>query len=148
MKDKEFLQNKVEYVKDVLKVLEKRAIDESELIFQRHNRSQDGKLYTDISNEISDEINELTDTIYEHLVAHPEKLGKPAYQKVLLRHFPEFVQERKKFRGRIKDLPFKYRAAMVSTEIATQSVYHGGFEVPFEEKVDQFVRKLSREIAA
>jgi len=148
MKDKEFLQNKEEYVKDVLKVLEKRAIDESELIFQRHNRSQDKKLYTDISNEISDEINELTDTIYDHLVAHPEKLGKPAYQKALLVHFPEFIQERKKFRQRIKDLPFKYRAAMISTEIATQSVYHGGLEVTFEDKVEQFVRKLSREIAA
>ncbi|MBA7669712.1 hypothetical protein ES703_77845 [subsurface metagenome] len=148
MKDKEFLQNKEEYVKDVLKILEKRAIDESELIFQRHNRSQDEKLYTDISNEISDEINELTDTIYDHLVAHPEKLGKPAYLKALLLHFPEFVQKRKIFRNRIRNLPLKYRVAMVSTEIATQSVYHGGFEVPFEEKVEQFVRKFSREIAA
>ncbi len=148
MKDKEFLQNKEEYVKDVLKILEKRAIDESELIFQRHNRSQDEKLYTDISNEISDEINELTDTIYEHLVAHPEKLGKPAYKKALLLHFPEFIQKRKIFRNRIRNLPLKYRVAMVSTEIATQSVYHGGFEVPFEEKVEQFVRKFSREIAA
>jgi len=34
---------------------------------------------------------------------------------------------------------------MVSTEIATQSVYHGGFEAPFEEKVEQFVKKVSGE---
>ena len=32
---------------------------------------------------------------------------------------------------------------MVSTEIATQSVYHGGFEAPFEEKVERFVKKVS-----
>ncbi|MBW1714871.1 MAG: hypothetical protein JRJ77_03460, partial [Deltaproteobacteria bacterium] len=82
-----------------------------------------------------------------HLLTQPEKLRKPAYQKVLLHHFPEFVQERKRFRHRIKDLPFKYKAAMLSTEIATQSVYHGGLEVPFEEKVDQFVWKFSREMA-
>jgi len=148
MKDKEFLQNKEQYVTDVLKILEKRAIDESELIFQRHNRPQDKKLYTDISDEISDEINELTDTIYDHLLAHPEKLGKPAYKKALLLHFPEFIQKRKIFRNRIRNLPLKYKAAMLSTEIATQSVYHGGLEVPFEEKVGQFVRKFSREIAA
>jgi glutamate dehydrogenase len=148
MNDKEFLQNKEEYVTDVLKILEKRATDESELIFQRHNQSQGEKLYTDISNEISYEINKLTDTIYDHFLAHPEKLEKPSYRKALLLHFPQFVQERKKFRRRIKDLPLKYRAAMVSTEIATQSVYQGGFEVPFEEKIEQFVRKLSREIAA
>jgi glutamate dehydrogenase len=102
------------------------------------------KLYTDISNEISYEINELTDTVYSYLMTHPERLESPAYVKALLVHFPEFVQERKKFRDRIRGLPFKYRAAMVSSEIATQSVYHGGFEVPFEEKLDLFVRKVSR----
>jgi glutamate dehydrogenase len=148
MNDREFLQNKDEYVQDVLKILEKRAVDESEVIFQRHKISDDKKLYTDISNEISHEINELTDTIYNYLMMHPEKLDGPVYMKALLVHFPEFVQERKKFRDRIKGLPFKYRAAMVSSEIATQSVYHGGFEAPFEEKLDHFVRKVSRGLTA
>jgi glutamate dehydrogenase len=148
MKDREFLQSKENYVNDVLKILERRAIDESELIFRRHRVSEDGKLYTDISNEISEDINEMTDTIYNYLLAHPDKLEKSAYQKALLLHVPEFVQKRKKFRDRIKNLPFKYRAAMVSTEIATRSVYQGGLEVPFEEKLEQFVRKFSRETAA
>ena len=144
MNDREFLQNKDAYVQDVLKILEKRAVDESEAVFQRHKISDGMKLYTDISNEISYEINQLTDTVYSYLMAHPERLESPAYVKALLVHFPEFVQERKKFRNRIRSLPFKYRAAMVSSEIATQSVYHGGFEVPFEEKLDLFVRKVSR----
>ena len=148
MNDKEFLQNKDDYVQDVLKILEKRAVDESEVIFQRRKISDDRRLYTDISNEISYEINELADTIYTYLIGHPEKLEIPAYVKALLLHFPEFVQERKKFRGRIKGLPFKYRAAMVSSEIATQSVYHGGFDAPFEEKLDHFVRNMSRGLTA
>ena len=146
MSDKEFLQYKEEYVKDVLKILEKRAVDESGLIFQRYSQSQDKKLYTDISNEISHEINKLTDTIYSYLLANPEKIGKPPYAKMLLLHFPDFIRERKKFRDRVKDLPFKYRIAMVSTETATRSIYHGGFEVSFEEKVEQFVKKVSEEI--
>ena len=145
MKDKEFLQHKAEYVKDVLEILEKRAVDESELIFQQYNQSQGKKLYTDISNEIRHEINELTDTIYSYLLANPEKFGKTPYNKMLLLHVPDFIRWRKKFRDRIKSLPHKYRVAMVSTEIATQSVYHGGFEAPFEEKVEQFVRKVSGE---
>jgi glutamate dehydrogenase len=143
MKDEEFLQHKAKYVKDVLKILEKRAVDESGLIFQRYTQSQGKKLYTDISNEISHEINELTDTIYSYLLANPEKIGKPPYTKMLLLHFPDFIRERKKFRDRVKDLPLKYRIAMVSTEIATRSIYHGGFEVSFEDKVEQFVRKVS-----
>jgi glutamate dehydrogenase len=148
MKDREFLQNKEVYVKDVLKILEKRAADESEVILQRHNLSEGQKLYTDISNEISYEINALTDTIYNYLMTHPEKLERPAYVKALLVHFPVFVQNHRKFRARIKGLSIKYRAAMVSSEIATQSVYHGGFEVPFEEKLDLFVRKISRGLTA
>jgi glutamate dehydrogenase len=142
MSDKEFLEYKEEYVTDVLKVLEKRAVDESELIFQRYTQSQRKKLYTDISNEISHEINKLTDAIYSYLLVHPEKIEKPPYTKMLLLHFPNFIRERKKFRNRVKGLPYKYKVAMISTEIATQSVYHGGFEAPFEEKVEQFVRKI------
>jgi glutamate dehydrogenase len=145
MKDKEFLQHKEGYVKDVLKILEKRAVDESNLIFQQYNQSQGKKLYTDISNEISHEINELTDTIYSYLLANPEKIGKPPYTKMLLLHFPDFIRERKKFKDRVKDLPLKYRIAMVSTETATRSIYHGGFEVSFEEKVEQFVKKVCGE---
>jgi glutamate dehydrogenase len=148
MNDQEFLQNKDEYVQDVLKILEKRAVDESEAIFQRHKISDDKRLYTDISNDISYEINKLTDAVYTYLTDHPEKLETPAYVRALLVHFPEFVQERKKFRDRINRLPFKYRAAMVSSEIATRSVYHGGFEPPFEEKLDHFVRKVSRRLSA
>jgi glutamate dehydrogenase len=144
MKDKEFLEYKEEYVKDVLKILEKRAIDESKLIFQRYTQSQGKKLYTDISNEISHEINELTDSIYSYLLANPENIGKPPYAKMLLLHFPDFIRERKKFRDRAKNLPHKYRVAMVSTEIATRSVYQGEFEVPFEEKLEQFVRHCCR----
>ncbi|MBW2001456.1 MAG: NAD-glutamate dehydrogenase [Deltaproteobacteria bacterium] len=143
MKDKEFLEYKEEYVKDVLKILEKRATDESNLIFHRYAQSQGKKLYTDISNEISHEINELTDSIYSYLLANPENIGNPPYAKMLLLHFPDFIRERKKFRDRAKNLSQKYRVAMVSTEIATQSIYHGGFETPFEEKVEQFVRKVS-----
>ena len=145
MSDKEFLHHKPEYVNDVLKILEKRALDESKEIFHRYNQSQGTKLYTDISNEISHEINELTDAIYSYLLANPEKFEKHPYAKMLFLHFPNFIREKKKFRDRVKNLPHKYRVAMVSTEIATQSVYRGGFEAPFEEKLEQFVKKVSGE---
>jgi glutamate dehydrogenase len=146
MKDREFLDHKDAYVSDVLKILEKRAVDESGLIFRRHAQSQDKTLYTDISDHISREINELTDKVYSYLLANPERVVKPPYAKTLLLHLPFFLREKKKFRDRIKGLPLKYRIAMVSTEIATRGIYHGGLEVPFEDKVEQFVRRTSREI--
>ncbi|MBN1225448.1 MAG: NAD-glutamate dehydrogenase [Deltaproteobacteria bacterium] len=141
MSDKEFLDNKNAYVKDVLSILEKRAVDEAKIIFQRRKQSKNALLYTDISNEISHEINDLTNQIFEYLVSHPENLSKPYYKKVLLAHLPDFIQKRKKFRDRIKNLPFKYRAAIISTEIATRSIYSGGFDAPFEVKLEQFARR-------
>ena len=145
MKDREFLEHKDAYVSDVLKILEKRAVDESELIFRRHGQSRGKTLYADISDQISREINDLTDNVYSYLLAHPDKVVKPPFTKTLLEHLPAFIRERKKFRDRIKGLPLKYRIAMVSTEIATRGIYHGGLEVPFEDKVEQFVRKISKD---
>ncbi len=141
MSDKEFMDNKNAYVKDVLSILEKRAVDEAKIIFQRYKQSKNALLYTDISNEISHEINDLTNQIFEYLVSHPESLSKSYYKKVLLAHLPDFIQKRKKFRDRIKNLPFKYRAAIISTEIATRSIYSGGFDAPFEVKLEQFARR-------
>jgi len=146
MKDREFLRHKETYVSDVLKILEKRALDESELIFRRHGQSIGKALYTDISDQISREINDLTHAVYSRLLAHPDKVLKQPYTKTLLLHLPAFIRDHKKFRDRVKGLPLKYRIAMVSTEIATRAIYHEGLEVPFEDMVEQFVRKISRQI--
>ncbi len=142
MSDKEFLENKPVYVPDVLKILEKRAIDEVNLIFERYHLLKGEKLYTEISNDISREINDFTNRIYHYLMDHPEKISRPPYSRILLLHFPELIQTRKKFRDRVKFLPLKYRIAMISTEIATRIVYHGGFEIPFEEKLEGFAKKI------
>ncbi len=142
MSEKEFLENKPEYVPDVLKILEKRAVDEADLIFERYRQYHGERRYTEISNEISYEINDLTNQIYQYLLAHPEKVPGRPYSRILLLHFPELIQKRKKFRDRTKFLPLKYRIAMISTEIATRIVYHGGFEIPFEDKLEGFARRL------
>lgn len=146
MTKKEFLENKPIYVSDVLKILEKRALDESNIIFERHHKFKGKKLYTEISNEVSSEINDITNQIYGYLIQHPDKVARPPYSKILLFHFPELIQKRKKFRDRVKFLPLKYRIAMISTEIATRIVYHGGFEIPFEEKLEGFARNLGRQL--
>ncbi len=144
MSDKEFLENKPLYVPDVLKILEKRAVDEANLIFERYHRLGGAKLYTEISNDISHEINDLTNRIYQYLMHSPDKISRPPYSKILLQHFPRLIQERKKFRDRVKFLPLKYRIAMISTEIATRIVYHGGFEIPFENKLENYARMIGK----
>lgn len=145
MSDREFLENKPVYVPDVLEILEKRAVDEANLIFERYHQYEGRKLYTEISNKISYEINDLTNKIYKYLIKHPDMASNPPYSKILLLHFPKLIQKRKKFRDRVKYLPLKYRIAMISTEIATRIVYHGGFEVPFEEKLREFAKNLGKQ---
>ena len=142
MSEKEFLENKPVYVPDVLKILEKRAVDEANLIFKLFHQYGGKKLYTEISNEISHEINDLTKRIYLYLMDNPDKISRSPYSKILLLHFPALIQNRKKFRDRVKFLPLKYRIAMISTEIATRIVYHGGFEIPFEDKLEGYAKRL------
>ena len=142
MREREFMENKKVYVADVLKILEKRAVEESDLIYERYHQADGKKRYTEISNDISEEINDLTDEIYTYLLENSSKAFLPSYTKVLMNHYPALVRTRKKFRDRVKYLPLKYRVAMIATEIATRIVYRGGFEVPFGEKLDTYTKKL------
>ena len=56
MTDEEFLAHKEEYVASVLKILEKRAVDEARLIFRRHREMTGASSSTDISDSLSTEM--------------------------------------------------------------------------------------------
>ncbi len=51
--EREFLAHKTEYVKDVLEILERRAVDEARLIFRRHREAGGKKPFTEISEALS-----------------------------------------------------------------------------------------------
>jgi len=141
MTTKEFLAHKEAYVQDVLDILERRAEEEANLIFRRH-RENDGKLfYTDISDAISVEINAHYARLFALFQAHPEWSDHPLFRKVFLAHLPALIRRNPKFRVRVKRLPTKIKHAILSSEIASHIVYHGGWEINLENKLREFVKK-------
>ncbi|HEX9910293.1 MAG TPA: hypothetical protein VGA86_05375, partial [Desulfatiglandales bacterium] len=115
--------------------------EEAKLIFQRH-REGNGKLfYTDISNAISEEINDHYAKLFSYFQGRPELCDQPLFRKVLLNHLPALIRENPKFRSRVKKMPAKIKHAILSSEIASRIVYHGGWELDFEGRLKEFVKE-------
>jgi glutamate dehydrogenase len=141
MDDREFLAHKAAYVEDVLQILDRRARDEARLILRRHREAGGEKLFTDISNELSVEINAHYERFFDFFTARPELLARPVYRRVLLAHLPALVREKPWLRRRVPRLPTKYRCAMVAVELATTIVYRGGWEPDLEESLRDYARR-------
>jgi glutamate dehydrogenase len=142
MSGKEFLDHKEEYVRDVLAILEKRAGDEAELIFRRRKESGGTTPYTEISNALSWEINGHYAKLFDLFRGRPELALARPFRDAILAHLPAFVREHPKFRGRVRNLPPKYLAAILAAEIATTIVYRGGFETNFEADLKNYLGKM------
>jgi glutamate dehydrogenase len=141
MTAKEFLAHKEAYVQDVLAILEKRAEEEANLIFLRHRQANGKLFYTDISNAISEEINDHYARLFSYFQGRPELCDQPLFRKVLLNHLPALIRETPKLRSRAKRIPPKIKNAILSSEIATRIVYHGGWEMDFEGRIKEFVKE-------
>jgi glutamate dehydrogenase len=139
--EKEFLEHKEAYVRDVLAILVKRAADEANLIFERHRAEGGKRPFTEISDAISLEINAQKARLFQFFEAHPDAWKRPAYRRALLEHLPALLRE-PRFRLRVKDLPSKYRSAMLAAEIATTMVYRKRFEPSFETALETYAAEL------
>jgi glutamate dehydrogenase len=142
MSQAEFLEHKEAYVRDVLSILEKRAEEEAELIFERHRREEAGRSqpYTEISAAISTEINVLYSKLFDFFQERPELADQPLFRKVMLNHLPAMIQTEQRFSRRLKKLPPKIKYAVLAAEIATMVVYHGGWELDFESRLRQYLK--------
>jgi glutamate dehydrogenase len=123
LSEKEFLAHKETYVKDVLAILEQRAANEAELIFRRHREARGQASFTEISNAISLEINAHDAKLFEFFQARPDLCTRPLFRRALLAHLPRMIRESPIFRLRVRNLPPKYRAAMLAVEIASVIVF-------------------------
>jgi glutamate dehydrogenase len=138
LSDAEFLACKEEYVRDVLEILERRAADEAELIFRRHREEGGRRSYTEISDSISVEINDLKARLFAHFRACPEVLGRAVFRRALLAHLPRIIGATPAFRRRLGRLPAKHRAAMLAAEIATRMVYRQLANRDFERSLEAY----------
>ena len=140
MSDKDFLKRKSEYVKDVLAILEKRAAEEAELIFKRHREAGGKKLYSEISMELSKEINVHYARFFDFFSANPDLVEKQLYRKVMLNHMPEMVRDDPKLRAKAYTLPFKIKCAILASEIGSFIVYQGGWDEDLEGRLNGYLK--------
>jgi glutamate dehydrogenase len=140
--DLEFLAHKEEYVKDVLAILVRRATDEAALILRRHREEGGRRSYTEISDALSREINGHKARLFRFFEDHPEAWKKGVYRRALLSHLPSLVRENPKFRGRVKDLPSKYRSAILAAELATTMTYRAPLEPDFAAELEAWAGRM------
>lgn len=139
MSEKEFLHHKEEYVRDVLSILETRAADEAELIFRRRRESGGRRLFTEISDALSGEINGHYMQLFGFFQDRPGLALTRPFRETVLAHLPDLIRETPRFRRRIARLPGKYLSAILAVEIATRIVYRGGFEHNLEEDLRRYL---------
>lgn len=139
LSDEEFLANKQRYVADVLRILEQRAEDEARLLVKRHKGGR--KPWTQISDEVSVQINKNYSRLFEFFQQNPEIGKQPLFEKVILSHLPAMLREDDRFRGRIDVLPPKYRSAILAAEIGSSMVYRADQDAEFEDSIRLHVER-------
>ncbi|MDP1824068.1 MAG: NAD-glutamate dehydrogenase [Archangium sp.] len=139
LSEQEFLANKKRYVKGVLEILERRASDEANLIFRRHQET--GRPFTEISDGISVEINNNYARLFKFFQARPELALKKPWRKAIMSHLPTILREDARFNDRLPRLPQKYRSAILAAEIGSSMVYRGDRDSDFEDTVRLHVER-------
>ncbi len=133
LSEKEFLAHKKQYVVDVLSILERRAEDEARLLVRRHKEG--GKPWTQISDEVSVEINSNYSRLFEFFQKNPDIGKQELFERVILSHLPTLLREDSVFRGRLGVLPPKYRSAILAAEIGSSMVYRADHDAEFEDSI-------------
>jgi len=137
--DEEFLQNKPKYVADVLAILKRRAEDEARLLVRRHAASK--KPWTEISDDISVEINVGYKRLFEFFQKNPGVATQPIFDKVILSHLPALLRDDPRFNRRYQKLSPKYRAAILAAEIGSSMVYQADHDAEFEDAIRRHVER-------
>ena len=142
LSEREFLQHKEHYVSDVLKILEKRASDEARLILRRYHEFDGTLSFTELSDQISQNINNFYHRLFRFFSQRPELCLQQPFKKALLRHLPALLREEPQFRKRISRLPAKYKAAILAAEIGASLVYSSNRDLDFEEMVRRHLARM------
>jgi glutamate dehydrogenase len=138
----EFMAHKAEYVRDVLEILERRATDEATLLFRRHREEGGRRRFTELSEALSVEINQHKARLFRWFEAHPEETLEKPYRQALLAHLPRLIRESPSFKLRIRQLPSKYRSAILAAELATTMVYRKPLEPDFGAALHAYAQQM------
>jgi glutamate dehydrogenase len=138
--DEEFLAEKDRYVTDVLEILETVAEYEAKLILKRR-RDHPQRFCSEISDEISLEINAHYARIFKFFCDSPDLCNTKLYRRAIIGHLPVMVQQSPDYRKRIDKLPQKYLFAILAAEIASSMVYRNNQKTAFEDEVQMHINR-------
>jgi glutamate dehydrogenase len=142
LSEREFLAHKAEYVRDVLEILERRATDEATLLFRRHREEGGRRSFTELSEALSVEINQHKARLFRFFEARPEDHLRPPYRQALLAHLPRLIRQSPSYRLRVRQLPSKYRSAILAAELATTMVYREPLEPDFGAALHDYAARM------
>lgn len=141
--DDEFLACKEEYVADVVDILNHMAEQEARAILKRHLELKGTMTYTDISNNISHEINHHYARMFEFFQANPDRCARPDHRKALRTHMPALIQNNPGLHDRIDRLPEKVKYAILASKLASTMVYAGNDDSLYEDLIDAQLKRIS-----
>ncbi|MCP3869156.1 MAG: amino acid dehydrogenase [Gammaproteobacteria bacterium] len=132
----EFLAYKERYVGNVIEILNQMAEKEAFAILKRHQDAAGAVSYTEISDQISRDINIHYARFFDFFEANPELTDKPRYRNAILHHMPRILREDSEFHGRIDRLPTKVKSAVLASTLASSMVYTGDDSSVFADIVE------------
>lgn len=122
MSEAEFMKEKQEYVKEVLDLIGKAALNEARLMLDTHQKT--GQFLTDISDKVSERINLFKYQLLDYLETIP--LKDEALLKCLMRYCPPLLQ--KSYKKGILSMPEIHKKAVISCYLASHLVYKRGLD--------------------
>lgn len=124
--DEEFLNHKEEYVSDVIDILNEMAEVEARAVIRKYRELDGSETYTQISSQLSQEINNHYARMFDYFESNPEQLTLPKQQKAMLEHMPRIIKNSNEFATRIQThLPEKVKYAILASKLASGLVYAG-----------------------
>lgn len=125
LSEEEFLQEKEQYIKEVLEIIGKAALSEAQLLFSTHKKT--ALFLSDISEKISEQINLYKYELLEYFesIDLPKSAKDPLIQCLIL-YCPPLLQ--KKYQNRILSIPEIHKKAIIACYIASRLVYTRGVD--------------------
>lgn len=125
MSEEEFLKEKNEYIKQVLEIIGKAALNEAQLLLDTHRKT--GQYLTEISDKISEKINLYKYQLLDYLLKiELPKDPKDPLIKALFHYCPQILTKR--YRERILAMPDIHKKAIIACYLASHLVYTRGIE--------------------
>ena len=126
LSDEEFMSNKENLVKEILDRLKECAQDEAQTLLKAHKKT--GEPLTELSDKISQRINDFTYQLLDYLDEHPlsDDPNDPLVKTFLDYCLPTL---REKYQAQLlHEIPTHHKKAIIASHLASQLVYRRGVD--------------------